>query len=227
MWSDMNVISLFSFSHIMLESDCTPFLFYVFCESDDTGYHIVGYFSKEKISQSKFNLACILTLPCHQRKGYGKLIISLSYELSKIEEKVGSPEKPISDLGKVSYMSYWSTTLLKLLSNKSSSITNSNNSFDQISIEELSRITCITTDDIIETLKFLHILIWYKGRWVFSDTALQQCLREREEKRLELAKKVEDPLAIFVSQCRPERLHWTPFFVKDGQKDKAMKRHGL
>ena len=44
--------------HKTLEYDTTPFLFYVFCESDEVGYHIVGYFSKEKISQSKFNLAC-------------------------------------------------------------------------------------------------------------------------------------------------------------------------
>lgn len=44
--------------HKTLEFDCTPFLFYVFCELDEVGYHIVGYFSKEKISQSKFNLAC-------------------------------------------------------------------------------------------------------------------------------------------------------------------------
>ena len=184
-------------------------------EIDETGYHIVGYFSKEKISQSKFNLACILTLPCHQRKGYGKLIISLSYELSKIEEKVGSPEKPISDLGKVSYMSYWSSTLLKQLAGRSWGA-------DSVAIEDLSKLTCITTDDIIECLKALHILQWYKGRWVFSDTALQQCVREREEKKASMAKKNEDPSAIFVAECRPEKLHWTPFFVNK----KIAKAHG-
>ena len=182
----------------------------------------MGYFSKEKISISKFNLACILTLPCHQRKGYGKLIISLSYELSKIEEKVGSPEKPISDLGKVSYMSYWSTTLLKLLQSKPWA--SGSGGTDAISLEELSRLTCITTDDIIECMKALHILVWYRGRWLLSDTALQQCLREREEKRAELALKGEDPNAIFVAQCRPEKLHWNPFFVQTATNKSAARK---
>lgn len=95
---------------------------------------------------------------------------------------------------------------------------------DSISIEEMSRLTCITTDDIIETLKALHILIWYKGKWVFSDTALQACLKEREEKKAELAKKGEDPNAIFVAQCRPELLHWTPFFVMGSRPGKDFVR---
>jgi GNAT superfamily N-acetyltransferase len=50
----------------------------------------VGYFSKEKNSEEGYNLACILTLPCYQKKGYGKFLIAFSYELSKLEGKVGS-----------------------------------------------------------------------------------------------------------------------------------------
>ncbi|KAJ3531182.1 hypothetical protein NM208_g8991 [Fusarium decemcellulare] len=67
--------------------DVEPFLFYVLCEYNDTGYHFVGYFSKEKRASSQNNVSCILTLPIHQRKGYGNLLIDFSYLLTKVEEK--------------------------------------------------------------------------------------------------------------------------------------------
>jgi histone acetyltransferase SAS3 len=75
--------------------DVEPFLFYVLCEYDDMGYHFVGYFSKEKRASSQNNVSCILTLPIHQRKGYGNLLIDFSYLLTRVEKKTGSPEKPL------------------------------------------------------------------------------------------------------------------------------------
>jgi histone acetyltransferase MYST1 len=70
--------------HKTLYYDVDPFLFYVLTECDSKGAHIVGYFSKEKQSPERYNLACILIFPPFQRKGYGKFLISISYTLSQV-----------------------------------------------------------------------------------------------------------------------------------------------
>ena len=70
--------------HKTLYYDTDPFLFYVMTDYDNRGFHIVGYFSKEKESTEDYNVACILTLPPYQRKGYGKLLIEFSKNKKKI-----------------------------------------------------------------------------------------------------------------------------------------------
>ena len=129
--------------------DVEPFLFYVMTEYDEFGCHFVGYFSKEKRPSSQNNVSCILTLPIHQRKGYGNLLISFSYLLTRVEGKTGSPEKPLSDMGLVSYRNYWRLVLsYALIAQKK-----------PLSILELSDRTGMTADDIVAALEGLRALV--------------------------------------------------------------------
>lgn len=144
--------------HKALYYDIDPFLFYVLVEWDDEGCHPVGYFSKEKYSNEDYNLACILTLPPYQRKGYGRFMIAFSYLLSKTEGKVGTPERPLSDLGMVSYRSYWAHELLTILEGHRGNI----------SIRRLSELSHFKVDDITNTLQALGVIKYFKGQHMIS-----------------------------------------------------------
>merc|ERR1719412_1114942 len=172
--------------HKTLYYDTDPFLFYVMCEYDDVGFHIVGYFSKEKESSEDYNVACILTLPPYQRKGFGKLLIEFSYILSKFEGKTGSPEKPLSDLGLLSYRSYWTHAILDVLLEHQASKKGAidENSPPQITINEICEQTAVKKEDVISTLQTLNLINYYRGQYVLT---LNQDLKGRHAK--ELAKK--------------------------------------
>ena len=184
--------------HKTLYYDVDPFLFYVLCEVDDRGYHPVGYYSKEKYSDAGFNLACILSFPAHQRKGYGRFLIAFSYELTKKEEKVGSPEKPMSDLGQQAYKPYWASTVIDFLLHQSDE--------SALSIMDISKRTSIMAEDIVYTLNQLGILKIISG--VYFIAAEKNLLTK-------LAKKypVKEP------RVDPSKLHWTPFLT-DVRRDK-------
>jgi len=154
--------------HKTLHYDPSPFFFFLICERypDQTvastiRFRPVGYFSKEKESPDQYNLACILTLPPYQRKGYGKFIISLSYEISKREGKVGSPEKPLSDLGKLSYRSFWSCRLLMLLKEACE-----NNS--KPDVRDLAQQSGIRIEDTVSTLQALGFIKQLRGSFVLA-----------------------------------------------------------
>lgn len=164
--------------HKTLYYDTDPFLFYVMCECDSKGCHIVGYFSKEKESSEDYNVACILVLPPYQRKSYGKLLIEFSYELSKFEGKTGSPEKPLSDLGLLSYRSYWTHSILLVLL----AVTPTEEGEPpQITINEVCEQTSIKKEDVISTLQSMNLINYYKGQYILC---LQKDLLDKHQKEL-------------------------------------------
>ncbi|KAL6925437.1 Histone acetyltransferase [Hanseniaspora valbyensis] len=194
------LLSKLFLDHKTLYYDVDPFLFYCMTRRDEYGHRLVGYFSKEKMSQENYNVACILTLPQYQRKGYGRLLIEFSYELSKVEKKTGSPEKPLSDLGLLSYRAYWADVLIKLLCE----INFENKMNSEISVEEISALTSITVQDILHTAGVLGILRYHKGQHMIFIT---DELLARYEK-LKNSKK---------RRIHPQFLHWTPPSFTQGQ----------
>lgn len=189
--------SLSYLSKIFLDHKClsltiSPFLFFVLTENDKNGSHLVGYFSKSKDLASDNNLSCILTLPFHQRKGYGKFLINFSYELSKIEKRVGTPERPLSDLGRLSYMSFWTQKIIDYIREHPG---------EELTLQRISSSTSIKLEDITDSLERLN-LIKKVNKQIYLCTD-PEILRQ-------VYKKMGRP-AIYIHS---EKIHWSPFKYK-------------
>lgn len=180
--------------------DVEPFLFYVLCEYDQYGYHFVGYFSKEKRASSQNNVSCILTLPIHQRKGYGNLLIDFSYLLTRVEQKTGSPEKPLSDMGLVSYRNYWRLVMCKYLLEHCSGDPEEKKG---LSIKKISDDTGLTPDDVISSLEGLRCLVRDPQTQLYAFRVDLPYCREYVAK-WEAKKYV---------QLEPKALTWTPYVM--------------
>merc|ERR550517_1662395 len=177
--------------HKTLYYDVEPFLFYVLTHNDEHGCHLVGYFSKEKHCLQKYNVSCIMTMPHCQRKGYGRLLIDFSYLLSKVEKQPGTPEKPLSDLGRVSYHSYWKSVVLEYLARVRGR--------GHITIQQLSAETALHPHDIALAFMLLGFIKKQTGNkfllsidWTKVDSHME---------------KVKKSLRIAID---PECLNWEP-----------------
>ncbi|XP_043912673.1 histone acetyltransferase KAT6B isoform X1 [Protopterus annectens] len=179
--------------HKTLYYDVEPFLFYVLTKNDEKGCHLVGYFSKEKLCQQKYNVSCIMIMPQYQRQGYGRFLIDFSYLLSRKEGQAGSPEKPLSDLGRLSYSAYWKSVILEYMYF---------NREKPISIKGISRATGMCPHDIATTLQQLNMI----DRW--NDKFF---IIRREKLILSHMEKVKaNPR---MNEVDPECLRWTPVVV--------------
>ena len=186
------LLSKLFLDHKTLFYDVDPFLFYCMCTRTQTGCHLVGYFSKEKESAEGYNVACILTLPQYQRKGFGRLLIAFSYELTKRESKQGSPEKPLSDLGHLGYSAYWQETVMAIFMETGRS---------DVSIEELGNLTAISQSDLMNTLQGLNMLRYSKNGHVIvlTEGLISKFEKAREKEKVKGKRSIDGA-----------RLQWKP-----------------
>lgn len=188
------LLSKMFLDHKTLYYDVDPFLFYVMTTRDDKGCHLIGYFSKEKESSEAYNVACILTLPQFQRKGYGRLLIQFSYELTKKEGKQGSPEKPLSDLGLLSYRQFWTENLVEKLIDY-------NAAGENVSIAALAWKLAMTDLDVESTLQALKMQVYHKGehKIVLPTHLIKKHEAAKERHKIKPKRIIE-----------PERIRWKP-----------------
>lgn len=143
---NLSYISRMFLDHKNLYNSIAGFFFYCICTIDLDGYHLVGYFSKEKVRvSSDNNLSCILVLPFAQNGGYGKMLIEMSYALSMLEDKPGGPERPLSDLGHRIYANFWTRRVVKVLLDLDEKT-------EEIPIQKIRELTGMLEQDIIYIL---------------------------------------------------------------------------
>lgn len=178
--------------HKTLYYDVDHFLFYILTKNDEIGSRIVGYFSKEKHCSQKNNVSCIMILPQYQSYGLGRYLIEFSYLLSKKENTLGTPEKPLSDLGRISYTNYWKYSIINVIKDK-----------EEISIKEISDETNMTAADIMSALESTHLI--HKSK-------------DGKGYRIYLYKKDIDKLNKPRLTVRPEDLRWTQYVSRYAKK---------
>lgn len=145
------------------------------------------------------NVSCILVLPIFMRRGFGRTLIEFSYMLTRAEGRTGSPEKPLSDMGLVTYRSYWRGVICRLMleyRNKPRTYT--------MTLRKMSEITGMTLDDVISTLEGLRALVRDPVTRLYAfrcDYPLMEEYLEKHDKKPHV-------------KLYADKLVWTPFVME-------------
>lgn len=108
---------------------------------------LVGYFSMDKLFQN-CNISCIVIFPPYRSYKYSYLLIDFSYKIFLLNNKVASPERPLSNGGKIVFKRYWRYIIYNLIK--------SNNNL-LLTPSFISKSTGIIEEDVKETLNEIII----------------------------------------------------------------------
>lgn len=76
--------------------------------------------------------------------------MGISYELSRLEDRIGGPEKPLSELGRIGYLKFWQARVANAILGTKNKTT--------LSVEEVAEACWMLPEDVISTLKEMDIL---------------------------------------------------------------------
>lgn len=134
-------------------------------------------------------------------------MFTLGYLLSRKEKRLGSPEKPLSDLGLLSYRQYWRTTMVRALLFLDS---------DNTTIQSLSQITGMNHEDIIETLQLMDLLQYNSN----GDPLIYIDLKELKEHDSYVRSKG-------YGEVKEELLKWDPILLHRMIETEQQEKNGL
>lgn len=103
---------------------------------------------------------------------------------------MGSPEKPLSDLGLLSYRSYWAWQICKLLRGDVHN--------HALSVMDITAATSIKQEDVLSTLQHLGLIRYINGSHIIA------AVPEIVEKEYQRLNSKPGPVV------DPARIHWAP-----------------
>lgn len=158
------------------------FDFYVIYQKLDRHEVPMGFYSRELLSWESNNLSCICVLPCYQKRQLGTKLIDFSYKLSSYEQQISGPERPLSPLGKMAYLSYWCRCI------SLSFVYGPLSTKKHVTLQMISELTGFRIDDILLSFSFMDVLYdnglknpnmdYYLEEYKYSD----HCIFVQDEK---------------------------------------------
>lgn len=140
---------------------------------------VMGFFSKENLSWDANNLACILIFPPYQHRNLGQLLMAVSYKLSGWEWEdsiIGGPEKPLSTLGRKSYLRFWSERIARFFMSQSAdaegqtlfgNVSKKRITFakEEMTVKEIGDRTGVLPEDVIAALNEMGVCDALPRKW--------------------------------------------------------------
>eukprot|EP00049_Salpingoeca_infusionum_P018171 m.356048 g.356048 ORF g.356048 m.356048 type:complete len:292 (-) comp17426_c0_seq1:1563-2438(-) len=130
----------------------TDFVFYTLYDCDSG--ELCGFTSKELEATQNHILSCLVILPAHQRRGYGRLLARLMYLEARAKQSLGTPERPYSVYAEKMFQKLWQDMVLEAIAFFHASYTTR----VTLTVGRISQYTGMLVHDVVSALESLDAL---------------------------------------------------------------------